>query len=599
MEPQLMSGNEAIAHGALRAGAGFACGYPGTPSTEIVETAARLDGIHAQWCVNEKVALEVGVGAALAGVRTVVTMKHVGLNVAADPFMAVALAGVNAGLVVVSADDPGMHSSQNEQDNRVLARFAKIPLLEPTDSQEAYDFLAEAFALSEEFDTPVLLRTTTRIAHGRGLVTPREKLAIEPKPYARDIAKYVMVPANAKRRNHRALQRLEELRARAEVSPLNVLEPGTSDFGIIASGVGYQYAREAFPDAWILKLGFANPLPYGKILELYGQVSRVAVVEELEPFIEDQVRAMGLPAIGKQAIPIEGELDQTIVRRALEPYLEAEPPVRGPVTLPQPPRLAEASPAPAADGAPDLPVRPPVLCPGCPHRAVFSTLRKRRLVPMGDIGCYTLGALAPLLAIDTSLCMGASIGMMAGFNKALGRKAAVGVIGDSTFFHSGITALLDARYNETEGIVVVLDNRTTAMTGQQGHPGTGVHPDSTEGPAIDIVALCQGIGVRCVTADVAEYKALDKLIREEAKLPGLVVIVVQSPCILYQPPAKRTVEVVGPNCNMCGLCLAIGCPAIAPGDDVISILDNCIGCGLCADVCNRDALIMHDAVVAA
>ncbi|MDR1833078.1 MAG: hypothetical protein LBQ92_00240 [Propionibacteriaceae bacterium] len=595
MQPQLMSGNEAIAHGAVRAGGGFACGYPGTPSTEIVETAAKLEGIHAQWCVNEKVAMETAVGASLAGTRTVVTMKHVGLNVAMDPFMAVSLAGVNAGLVVVSADDPGMHSSQNEQDNRTLARFAKIPLLEPSDSQEAYDFMAEAFALSEEFDTPVMLRTTTRVSHGRGLVAAREPIAVEPRPYERQISKYVMVPANAKGRNHRALERLQELRARSEASALNVIEPGTMDFGIITSGVAYEYAKEAFPEAWILKLGFSNPLPYAKVLEFYGHVSKVAVVEELDPFIEEQVRAMGLPVIGKEAIPAEGELDQATVYRALAPHLAGGPAPRGPVSVPEPAQLAMAPEVDAKD-LPVLPVRPPVLCPGCPHRGVFSTLRKRRMVPMGDIGCYTLGALAPLLALDTSLCMGASIGMMAGFNKALGRKAAVGVIGDSTFFHSGITALLDARYNEVEGLVVILDNRTTAMTGQQGHPGTGIHPDGSDGPAIDIVRVCLGIGVRCSTADVADYKALDKLIKDEIKTPGLGVIVVQSPCILLARPEKRTVEVVAENCNMCGLCLAIGCPAIAPGDDFISILENCIGCGLCADICNRAAILIEPAV---
>jgi indolepyruvate ferredoxin oxidoreductase alpha subunit len=593
-----MSGNEAIAHGAVRAGAGFACGYPGTPSTEVVETAARLPGVHAQWCANEKVAVETGVGASLAGVRTLVTMKHVGLNVAMDPFMAVSLAGVNAGLVIMSADDPGMHSSQNEQDNRNLARFAKIPLLEPSDAQEAYDFMAEAFALSEEFDTPVMLRTTTRISHGRGLVTAREPIAVEPRPYEQAVSKYVMVPANAKGRNRRGLERLAQLRIRSDASPLNVIEPGSIDFGIITSGVTYQYAKEAFPEAWFLKLGFSNPLPYQKIIEFYQQVSRVAVVEELDPFIEEQIRAMGLPVIGKDVLPAEGELDQDLVRRRLSPYLDSEPLARGPVVIPEPPLLAEP---PAVDlkDIPILPVRPPVLCPGCPHRAVFSTLRKRRMVPMGDIGCYTLGALAPLVALDTSLCMGASIGMMSGFNKALGKKAAVGVIGDSTFFHSGVTGLLDARYNEVDGTVVILDNRTTAMTGQQGHPGTGVHPDESEGPAIDIVQLCQGIGVRCAVADVNDYKAMEKLIREEVRAPGLGVIVVQSPCILLARPEQRLVEVVAENCNMCGLCLAIGCPAIAPGDDFVSILDNCIGCGLCVDVCNRDALLMNDSLVTA
>jgi len=297
------SGNEAIAHGAVRAGAGFACGYPGTPSTEILETAAGIPGVHAEWCINEKVAMETAVGASLAGVRTIVTMKHVGLNVAADPFMTLSLTGVNAGLVIVSADDPGMHSSQNEQDNRNYAKFARIPMFEPSDSQEAYDFLAEAFSLSEEFDTPVLLRSTTRLSHGRGRVIPRVPVALEPRGYERDISKYVMVPQYARVRNRLVLERLQKLRARSESSPLNVLEAGAADFGIIASGVAYAYAREAFPKAWFLKLGMSHPLPYGKVARLYQEVSRVAVVEELDPFLEDQVRGLGLPVIGKQAYP--------------------------------------------------------------------------------------------------------------------------------------------------------------------------------------------------------------------------------------------------------------------------------------------------------
>src|SRR5450759_2057447 len=465
------SGNEAIAHGAVRAGAGFACGYPGTPSTEILETAARLEGIHAQWCVNEKVALETAVGASLAGCRTIVTMKHVGLNVAADPFMTLSLTGVNGGLVIVSADDPGMHSSQNEQDNRAYAKFAKVPMFEPSDSQEAYDFVAEAFALSEEFDTPVLLRSTTRLSHGRGQVIPRVRVELEPRDYARDISKYVMVPQYARIRNRLVLERLQKLRARAEESPLNVLEAGTADVGIIASGVAYTYAREAFPKAWFLKLGMSHPLPYRKVARLFQEVSRVAVVEELDPFIEEQVRALGLPVVGKEAM------------------------------------------------------RAPVLCPGCTHRSVFTALRRHKLAPMGDIGCYTLGALPPLLALDSCLCMGASIGMMAGFNKALGRKAAAAVIGDSTFFHSGVTPLIDAHYNEADGLVIVLDNRTAAMTGHQGHPGTGRRPDRSQGPAVDIQKLCKGIGVRCHTVDANDYGALDAAIKAELDAPGLLSLI--------------------------------------------------------------------------
>jgi len=579
------SGNEAIAHGAVRAGAGFACGYPGTPSTEILETAARLEGIHAQWCVNEKVALETAVGASLAGCRTIVTMKHVGLNVAADPFMTLSLTGVNGGLVIVSADDPGMHSSQNEQDNRAYAKFAKVPMLEPSDSQEAYDFVAEAFALSEEFDTPVLLRSTTRLSHGRGQVIPRVPVELEPHDYARDISKYVMVPQYARIRNRLVLERLQKLRARAEVSPLNVLEAGTADVGIIASGVAYTYAREAFPKAWFLKLGMSHPLPHRKVARLFQQVSRVAVVEELDPFIEEQVRALGLPVVGKEAIPADGELDQDIVFRALEPFLSRRPPRRRRPVFPPAPRLADA-PQPAAG----LPVRPPVLCPGCTHRSVFTALRRHKLVPMGDIGCYTLGALPPLLALDSCLCMGASIGMMAGFNKALERKAAAAVIGDSTFFHSGITPLIDAYYNEADGLVIVLDNRTTAMTGHQGHPGTGLRPDRSQGPAVDIQKLCEGIGVRCSTVDANDYRVLDAAIKAELDAPGLGVIVALAPCVLMVREKAGEIVVDDERCNLCGLCLDIGCPALAPGEDAVAVTDVCTGCGLCIEVCRRGAL---------
>jgi len=579
------SGNEAIAHGAVRAGAGFACGYPGTPSTEIIETAACIPGVHAEWCINEKVAMETAVGASLAGVRTIVTMKHVGLNVAADPFMTLSLTGVNAGLVIVSADDPGMHSSQNEQDNRNYAKFARIPMLEPSDSQEAYDFLAEAFSLSEEFDTPVLLRSTTRLSHGRGRVVPRVPVVLEPRGYERDISKYVMVPQYARVRNRLVLERLQKLRARSESSPLNVLEAGTAGFGIIASGVAYAYAREAFPKAWFLKLGMSHPMPYGKVARLYQEVSRVAVVEELDPFLEDQVRGLGLPVIGKQAIPADGELDHDIVFRALEPYVTRKPARRRRPVMPPAPRLT-APPEPVAG----LPVRPPVLCPGCTHRSVYASLRRQKLAPMGDIGCYTLGALPPLLALDSCLCMGASIGMMAGFNKALGRKAAAAVIGDSTFFHSGITPLIDAHYNEAEGLVLVLDNRTTAMTGHQGHPGTGLRPDRSQGPAVDIQKLCKGIGVRSTMVDANDHQALDAAIKTEVGAHGLGVIVALAPCALMASEKAGEIVVDDELCNLCGVCLDIGCLALAPGDEAMTVTDVCTGCGLCIEVCRRGAL---------
>ena len=364
-----------------------------------------------------------------------------------------------------------------------------------------------------------------------------------------------------------------------------MLEAGTADFGIIASGVAYAYAREAFPKAWFLKLGMSYPLPYGKVARLYQQVSRVAVVEELDPFIEDQVRGLGLPVIGKEALPADGEFDQELVFRALEPFVSRRPPRRRRPTLP--PVLRPGTPAQPAT---PLPVRPPVLCPGCSHRAVFTALRKHKLAPMGDIGCYTLGALPPLLAMDSCLCMGAAIGMMAGFNKALGRKAAAAVIGDSTFFHSGITPLVDAHYNEASGLVLILDNRTTAMTGHQGHPGTGRRPDGSSGQSVDIQKLCEGIGVRCLTVDATDFPALDAAVKEEVHAPGLGVIVALAPCVLTYRPEPGRVDVDEERCNLCGLCLAIGCPAIAQGDGTVVITDSCTACGLCVDVCRRGAL---------
>ena len=580
-----LSGNEAIARGAVRAGLGFACGYPGTPSTEVVEELARLKGPVVEWCVNEKVALETGIGASLAGARTLVTMKHVGLNVAADPFMTLALTGVNAGLVVLSADDPGMHSSQNEQDNRHFAAFARVPMLEPSDSQEAYDFLAWAFELSEEFDTPVLLRSTTRLSHGRGRVVPRAPLPVEAPAYVKDVAKYVMVPEYARERNRLALARLEALRQRAEESPLNVLEAGTTDIGIISSGVAYAYAREAFPKAWSLKLGMSYPLPYHKVVKLYDSVSRVLVVEELDPFIEDQVRALGVPVVGKEVVPSNGELNQEIVFDAFEPVLKTRPPRRKRPVFP-PPAVIAPAPAPADD----LPVRPPVLCPGCPHRAVYAMLRREKVAVMGDIGCYTLGALPPLLSLESCVCMGASIGMMAGMNRMMGRAAAVAVIGDSTFFHSGITPLIDARYNGTPGLVIILDNRTTAMTGHQGHPGTGLHADRSSGPAIDIAALCQGIGVPVTTVDAFDEAAVKTAIRSALSSDEVSVLVALAPCILMDRSPHEQVVVDDDRCNLCGLCVELGCPALVAGPESIAITSDCTGCGVCLAVCARGAL---------
>jgi indolepyruvate ferredoxin oxidoreductase, alpha subunit len=608
-----LSGNEAVAHGALRAGLRFACGYPGTPSTEIVETLASLiargprrgggeadpaaeavipaepvverPGPHAEWCVNEKVAMETAVGAALAGARSLVTMKHVGLNVAADPFMTLSLIGVNAGLVVLSADDPGMHSSQNEQDNRTYARFAKVPLLEPADSQEAYEYVAHAFALSERFDTPVMLRTTTRLSHGRGRVVPRPGIVPPPREYVKDIVKYVMVPQHARQRNRLVLQRLVELRRLADQTPLNQVQAGTADFGIVASGTAFQYAREAFPQAWILKLGLSWPLPVEKLAQLYRSVSRVAVVEELDPFLEDEIKALGLPVIGKRAIPWEGELTQDIVFSSLEPYLSRRQIGR---RRPLPPPVPKVAPAVAPE--PGLPLRPPVLCPGCAHRAVYVALRKYKVTAFGDIGCYTLGALAPLAALESCLCMGSSIGMMAGMNVALGRKAAIAIIGDSTFFHSGVTPLIDAHYNDVPGLVLVLDNRTTAMTGHQGHPGSGLRADGSMGPRIDIHKLCEGIDVRCTTVDALNGAKLRAALKAEMATPGLGVLVASAPCALAVRERRDRVAVDDERCNLCGLCLDIGCPALVPGEEAMTIDLVCNGCGTCVDVCKRGAL---------
>jgi indolepyruvate ferredoxin oxidoreductase alpha subunit len=501
--------------------------------------------------------------------------------------MTLSLTGVNAGLVVLSADDPGMHSSQNEQDSRAYAKFAKVPMLEPSDSQEAYDFLDEAFRLSEEFDTPVLLRSSTRLSHGRGRVVPRGLVDVPEREYARQCEKYVMIPAYARVRNRSVLERLTGLRRRSEESSLNVLEAGSTDFGIISSGISYAYAREAFPDAWFLKLGMSNPLPYEKIAQLYQHVSRMAVVEDLDAFVEEQVRAMNLPVIGKQALPADGELNQETVFTALEPFLKRSAPRRRRAVIPPAPKL---TPAPQP---PQLPVRPPVLCPGCSHRSVYAALRRHKLAAMGDIGCYTLGALPPLTALDTCLCMGASVGMMAGFNKALGRKAAVGVIGDSTFFHSGITPLIDALYNQSEGLVLILDNRTTAMTGHQGHPGTGSYPGGDTGPAIDIQRLCEGIGVRCKTVDAQDYGSLDAAIGEEVLTPGLGVVVALAPCALQVREKRGEIVVDGDRCNLCGTCVKIGCPAIVPGEESVTISEACTGCALCVEMCRRGALACH------
>jgi indolepyruvate ferredoxin oxidoreductase alpha subunit len=474
---ELLSGNEAIARAAYECGVKVAAAYPGTPSTEILEQFSRYPGVYAEWAPNEKVALEVGIGASLAGVRTLVAMKHVGVNVAADPLLTFAYTGVNGGFVLVSADDPGSHSSQNEQDNRQYARFAKIPLLEPSDSREAGDMVGLALLLSEQYDTPVMLRITTRVAHSQSFVEKREPQPQELRPYCRNPKKYLMLPAFARERRAFIEERLAGLKEYSETTPVNRIEWRDRSAGIITSGISYQYVREALPDVSVLKLGLTWPLPEKLIRSFAEGVKRLLVVEELEPFLEEQVKAMGLAVSGKEYIPSTGELSPGIVAGKM---IEAG--------------LLEQQGGPAAgtvpEDAPAVPGRPPVMCPGCPHRGVFYTLRRLKLNVTGDIGCYTLGGLPPLEAMDCCICMGASIGTAHGAEKADPAWAghAVAVIGDSTFLHSGLTGLLNVVYNRGSSTVLILDNSTTAMTGHQQHPGTGYTLMGKSAPAVDLEA---------------------------------------------------------------------------------------------------------------
>ncbi|MGE5454615.1 MAG: thiamine pyrophosphate-dependent enzyme, partial [Methylocystaceae bacterium] len=472
-----MLGNEAIAAGAFDAGVRVGSAYPGTPSTEIMENYSRHPEVYAEWSPNEKVAMEVGCGASIAGARTLVAMKHVGVNVAADPLFTFAYTGVNGGLVIISADDPGMHSSQNEQDNRGYGIFAKLPVIEPSDSQEAYDYMRMAYDMSEEYDTPVMMRITTRLAHAQGLVEMSEPTTAVLKEYKKDPAKFVMLPGFARARHVEVEKRMTALRQLAETTPLNRIEWGNRSIGIVTSGVAYQYVREVMPEVSVLKLGLTNPLPTDLIKEFAAGVERLVVVEELEPVIEQHIKALGLTVQGKDIFPITGEFTPELVAKVLlGEEVETPYPLDNPVTP-----------------------RPPLLCPGCPHRGVFHTLKKKRLVVAGDIGCYTLGAMKPLGGMDSCICMGASIGTAMGMEKARGAEYArkvVAVIGDSTFVHSGITGLIDMVYNKSRGTVMILDNSTTAMTGHQEHPGTGRTIRKEETNQLDLIGLIKAIGVK-------------------------------------------------------------------------------------------------------
>ena len=590
---RLLSGNEAVAWGAWESGVRIAAAYPGTPSTEILETLAPMPDVYAEWTPNEKVALDVAVGAAYAGKRAMAVMKHVGLNVAADSFFYVSMTGTEAALVIVCADDPFMHSSQNEQDNRHYAKFARVPCLEPADSQEARDFVGVALDISEQFDTPVLLRLTTRISHSYGVVELKGTRPPQPteKPtYHVDTAKYVMVPGNARRRHPVVEERVARLAEFAETFAHNRVELRDSSLGIVCNGVAYQYAREVFPNASILKLGMTYPTPTKLIRDFASQVERLIVIEELDPFIEEEIRQLGIPVEGKSIFPICGELDQRIVReRAIEAGL-----------------LPSSAHVPVVNtNKGPLPPRPPILCPGCPHRGVFHVANKLKLVVNGDIGCYTLAFLPPLGALHTCGCMGASIGVAHGVAKAGVAQRNVAVIGDSTFFHTGMPALLNVAYNQGNTITIILDNRTTAMTGHQENPGTGRTLQGAETPAADFEALAHAMGIQRVhTVDSYNLKEVETALRDCLAANEPAVVVARRECALL-PEVKKgwiPLRVDEERCNGCGLCFRVGCPALVKSD----VLDAktgkpkaridpllCTGCEICAQVCARQAILFR------
>ncbi|MBI5266701.1 MAG: indolepyruvate ferredoxin oxidoreductase subunit alpha [candidate division Zixibacteria bacterium] len=583
---ELLSGNEAVARGAYEAGVKLAASYPGTPSTEILETLAeRFPSIYSQWSPNEKVAFEVAIGASIGGARALVTMKHVGLNVAADPYMTFAYTGVGGGLVVVSCDDPEMHSSQNEQDNRFYARMAQVPFLAPSDSQEAKDMLITAYEMSEIFDTPVMLHMTTRISHSKAVVELGERVSGPDKRFIKDQKKYVMIPAHARLRHVVVEDRLEKLRHFTEETPYNRVENNGSDIGIITGGVSYQYCKEVAPDFDYFKIGMGYPLPFGKIEQFIKAHKRVMVVEELEPFYEDMIRAYGMKVEGKKFTGTLGELSPYRVALA---FKEAG--------------LIDKVEAPEISSEEFFP-RPPVLCPGCPHRGAFMALKKLGVAVAGDIGCYTLGVTEPLNAMDTCICMGASIGNAIGMEKVQGSKTGtVAVIGDSTFIHSGITGLLDAVYNKSNVTVMILDNRATAMTGGQQHPGTGKTLMGEDAARVDLFKLCQALGVESVRElDAYDYDAAVAMIKEEMARPGPSVIITTRPCVLMPVRIMDEPYVVDMElCNGCSACFRISCPAIAASHETNkhghpkAVIDDtmCTGCTLCAQICPTEAIIL-------
>ena len=566
---KLLLGDFAVARGAWEAGVKVAAAYPGTPSTEITEELARYDDVYSEWSPNEKVALEVGIGASIRGARTIVSMKHVGLNVACDPLFTASYTGVNGGLVVAVADDPSVFSSQNEQDTRLTAVSAQIPVLEPSDSMEAKEFAKLAFELSEQYDTPVILRLTTRVAHSQSLVELGERQELPLRAYTKDIAKYVMMPANARVKHTVVEERMAKMSADANRFAINRIEMGDTKLGIICSGGVYEYVKEALPEASVLKLGMVYPLPYEMIEKFAASVARCIVAEELAPHIETLVKAHGIEVEGKNIFPRCGEFSANLIRRCI---------------------LGKADTVAAAQ----VPARPPVLCAGCPHRGVFYVLSKLKLHVLGDIGCYTLGAVPPLGSMDAVVCMGASIGMSIGFDKAdpEAHKNSVAVIGDSTFIHSGITGLIDAVYNKAPVTVIILDNRTTGMTGHQNHPATGKTIKNEPTYELDLAEVCRAVGVPNVrTVDPGDLAELERAVKEELAKDEVSVIIAKKPCALLTKKLYNGFRVDEGKCKKCKACLKLGCPAIVNGKDGITIdVSLCTECGLCKGVCKFGAI---------
>ncbi|HIW40983.1 MAG TPA: indolepyruvate ferredoxin oxidoreductase subunit alpha [Candidatus Mediterraneibacter vanvlietii] len=572
-EKVIMLGNEAIARGAYEAGVKVSSAYPGTPSTEISEYLVQYrDDVYEEWAPNEKVATEVAVGASLAGVRSMACMKHVGLNVAADPLYSVSYMGVNGGLVIVVADDPGLYSSQNEQDTRMVARAAQIPVIEPSDSAEAKDFFKAAFELSEKFDRPFIFRTTTRLAHSQGLVELQERVEPEDRPYEKNIQKNVMMPGNAKIRHVEIEKRNNELAEEANTLPINRVEMNDTKIGVITSGIPYQYVKEALPNASVLKLGMVNPLPRKLIEDFAAKVETLYIVEELDPVIEEQVKSWGIKAVGKEILTVQGEYSANMLREAiLKEKLDIKEPA-------------------AAPG------RPPILCPGCPHRSVFYVLNKLKMHAAGDIGCYTLGAVAPLSVIDTTMCMGSSISTLHGMEKAKGKdyiKNWVAVIGDSTFMHTGVNSLMNMVYNKATGTVMILDNSTTGMTGHQDHAATGKTLQGDPTYAISIPGICRAMGIKNVyEINAFDLPLLEKTIKEETAKDEISVIITKTPCVLLDKRKKPLYRALPDKCKKCGACMKPGCPAMTKNPDGTIRIDDtmCTGCGLCKDLCKFDAI---------